>query len=46
MAQYMLSVPGSVDAEMPTDEALQQMFADVEAFNEKVRAAGKLRIEL
>lgn len=41
MAQYLLSVPGSVDDEMPSDEAIQQMFADVEKFNDKVRAAGK-----
>ena len=41
MTQYMLSVPGSVDDEMPSDEAIQQMFADVEKFNDKVRAAGK-----
>ena len=41
MAQYLLSVPGSVDDEMPSDEAIQPMFADVEKFNDKVRAAGK-----
>jgi len=41
MAQYLLSVPGSVDDEMPSDEVMQQMFADVEKFNDKVRAAGK-----
>lgn len=41
MAQYLLSVPGSVDDEMPSDETIQQMFADVEKFNDKVRAAGK-----
>lgn len=41
MTQYMLSVPGTVDDETPTDEVMQQMFADVEKFNDRVRAAGK-----
>lgn len=41
MTQYMLSVPGSVDDEVPSNEAVQQMFADVEKFNDKVRGAGK-----
>ncbi|MFC7491733.1 MULTISPECIES: YciI family protein [unclassified Knoellia] len=41
MTQYMLSVPGSVDDEMPPDEVVQKMFADVETFNQKVRDAGK-----
>lgn len=41
MTQYMLSVPGSVDDEMPSEEVMQQMFADVEKFNQKVRDAGK-----
>lgn len=41
MAQYMLSVPGSVDDEMPSEEVIQKMFADVEQFNQRVRDAGK-----
>ncbi|GAA4108972.1 YciI family protein [Knoellia locipacati] len=41
MTQYMLSVPGNVDDPMPSDDVMQQMFKDVEAFNETVRAAGK-----
>lgn len=41
MTQYMLSVPGSVDDEMPSEETIQKMFADVEQFNQKVRDAGK-----
>ena len=41
MTQYMLSVPGNVDDAMPSDDAMQQMFKDVAAFNETVRAAGK-----
>ena len=41
MTQYMLSVPGNVDDAMPSDDVIQQMFKDVEAFNDKVRAAGK-----
>ena len=41
MTQYMLSVPGSVDDEMPSDEVIQKMFADVDASNTKLRDAGK-----
>ena len=41
MTQYMLSVPGNVDDAMPSDEVIQQMFKDVEAFNQTVRDAGK-----
>lgn len=41
MTQYLLSVPGSVDDEMPSDDVIQQMYASVGAFNEKVKAAGK-----
>lgn len=41
MTQYMLSVPGSVDDEMPSAEVVERMFADVETFNQKVRDAGK-----
>lgn len=41
MTQYLISVPGSVDDETPSDEVVQQMYADVEAFNTRVREAGK-----
>ncbi len=41
MTQYMLSVPGSVDDAAPSEEVIQQMFADVDKFNQKVRDAGK-----
>jgi len=41
MTQYLLSVPGSVDDEMPSDDVIQEMYAAVEAFNQKVRDAGK-----
>lgn len=41
MTQYLLSVPASVDDETPSDEVVQRMYADVETFNERVRAAGK-----
>lgn len=41
MTQYLLSVPGSVDDETPSDEVIQQMYSDVETFNTKVREAGK-----
>ncbi len=41
MTQYLLSVPGSVDDEMPADDVIQEMYATVERFNQKVRDAGK-----
>lgn len=41
MTQYLLSVPGSVDDPTPSDDVVQQMYADVEQFNVKVREAGK-----
>lgn len=41
MTQYMLSVIGSADDEVPTDEAMQEMFATVGRFNDKMQAAGK-----
>lgn len=41
MTQYLLSVPGSVDDEMPSDDVIQEMYATVERFNQKVRDAGK-----
>jgi hypothetical protein len=40
MPTYLLSVHGSSDDEMPAPEVMQEMFAAVEAFNQKVQAAG------
>ena len=41
MSQYLLSVHHDGVTEMPTDEAvIAQMYADVERFNEKLRAEG------
>jgi len=40
MTQYLLSVHGGVDDEMPDAETIQKMFADVDAFNEKLQAEG------
>ena len=43
MPQYMLSVhhDGTEDFDSIPQEELQQMFADVDAFNDEVRQAGK-----
>ncbi|WP_404383926.1 YciI family protein [Knoellia locipacati] len=41
MTQYLLSVPANVDDEMPSDAVIQEMYASVGAFNEKVKEAGK-----
>jgi hypothetical protein len=41
MTQYMFSVIHDWNAPMPEDAVLQQMFADVDAFNSKVKADGK-----
>jgi hypothetical protein len=43
MPQYMLSVhhDGSQDFESMPQEGLQQIYGDVDAFNEEVRKAGK-----
>ena len=43
MTQYMLSVhhDGTEDFESMSEDELQKVFADVEAFNEEVRTAGK-----
>ena len=43
MTQYMLSVhhDGTEDFESMSEDELQKIFADVEAFNEEVRTAGK-----
>ena len=41
MSQYLLSVHHDGVTEMPTDEAvIAQMYAEVERFNEKLRAEG------
>ena len=40
MSEYLLSVHMVEGAEMPSDEAMQQAFADVDVFNEELRAAG------
>ena len=40
MTQYMLSVHYVEGEEPPADDVMQQMFADVEALNEKIRQAG------
>jgi hypothetical protein len=41
MAQFLLSVHHTVKEARPSDEEIQQMFADVKVFNDKVRDAGK-----
>lgn len=40
MPEYMLSVHHTTADETPSEEAMEQMFADVDAFNERVKAAG------
>lgn len=40
MTQYMLSVHMVEGEEMPPPEVLEQMFADVDAFNQKLQADG------
>jgi hypothetical protein len=40
MSQYLLSVYYVEGEETPSDEVMQQMYADVEAVNEKIREAG------
>jgi hypothetical protein len=40
MAQYMLSVVGNVDDATPSDAEMQEMFATVGRFNEKLQEAG------
>ena len=40
MTQYMLSVHGSADDEMPDETTIAQMYADVDRFNEKLQAEG------
>jgi hypothetical protein len=38
--QYMLSVHSVEGEPMPSEETMQQMFADVEAFNQEVKKQG------
>ena len=40
MKQYLLSVHHTGDFPMPEPEVMQQMFAQVEAFNEQLRQSG------
>ncbi len=40
MSQYLLSVHNVEGEPMPAPEVIQQMFADVEAFNEELRQTG------
>lgn len=40
MTQYMISVYGAPDAEMPAEDVMAKMYADVDQFNKKVMAAG------
>lgn len=40
MTQYMMSVHHTEGEQMPSDEVMQQMFADVDAFNKKVMDQG------
>ncbi len=41
MSQFLLSVHATVGDPMPPEDEIQQMFAAVGAFNDKVRDAGK-----
>lgn len=40
MPQYLLSVHMREGDPMPDEQTIQQMYADVDAFNEQVKAAG------
>jgi len=40
MTQYLLSVHMVEGVEMPSGEAMQQIYADVDAVNEEIKAAG------
>lgn len=40
MTQYMLAVHDDGSGEMPSPELMQQAFAQVDAFNEELKAAG------
>jgi len=40
MTQYLLSVHGTADDAMPAPEVIEEMFAAVERFNDKLRAEG------
>ncbi len=40
MTQYLIAVHGTSEAPTPSPEDLQRAYADVDAFNKEVRAAG------
>jgi hypothetical protein len=40
MTQYLLSVWMEQDQPVPSEDEIQKMYADVEVFNDKLRAAG------
>lgn len=40
MAQYLLSVYDTTDAEAPPAEEMAKIYADVDALNEEIKAAG------
>lgn len=40
MTQYLLAVHGRTDDPTPSEEEMQKAYADVDAFNEKLRASG------
>jgi hypothetical protein len=40
MTQYLLAVHMVEGAEMPSEEVMQQMYADVDAVNEEIKTAG------
>jgi hypothetical protein len=40
MSEYLLSVHHTADEAMPSEAEMERMFADVGAFNERVREAG------
>lgn len=40
MSQYLLSVYMTGDEEAPSEEAMQQIFQDVDRFNDEVKAQG------
>jgi hypothetical protein len=40
MTQYLLAVHMVEGAEMPSEEVMQQMYADVDAVNDQIKAAG------
>jgi hypothetical protein len=42
MAQYMLSVWGTEDAEIPSDDEMAKIYADVDVVNEALKAEGAM----